>query len=65
MHVTTGVRSGWIGDHSKTLHRHTIEMEQIMTRLLAEIRTNQEKSDANLNEIWAGQQHLKLGMRLG
>jgi hypothetical protein len=40
MHVTTGVRSGWIADRSKKLYRHTMEVEQMIERLLAEIRTN-------------------------
>jgi hypothetical protein len=38
--MTTGVRSGWIGDRSKKLYRHTVEMEQMMACLLAEIKTN-------------------------
>jgi hypothetical protein len=36
-HVTTGIRSGWIGERSKKLYRRTMEMEQVMERLLAEI----------------------------
>jgi hypothetical protein len=61
-----GVKSGWIGDRSKKLYRHTMEMKQIMARLLAEIRTNheemrinQENMDANLKEMKASQEHLK------
>jgi hypothetical protein len=41
-----------------------MEVEQTMARLLAEIITreikaNQEKTDANLKEIRAGQEHLR------
>jgi hypothetical protein len=34
-------------------YRHTMEMEQMMECLLAEIRANQDKTDANLKEIIA------------
>jgi hypothetical protein len=46
-YVITDVRRGWIGDHSKTLHRHAVEVEQMIACLLAEIRTIQERRDAN------------------
>jgi hypothetical protein len=36
--VTTGVRSGWTGERSKKLYRHTMEMEQMMARLPDEIK---------------------------
>jgi hypothetical protein len=64
--MTSGVRSGWIGDYREKLYSHTMEMEQMMTHQLAEIRTNQAetdasqaKLDANIKEMRAGQQHLK------
>jgi hypothetical protein len=50
-HVTSGVRIGWIGEYSKKLYRHTMEMEQTMAILLAEIRTDQVKVDTILKEI--------------
>jgi hypothetical protein len=39
--MTTGARSciNWIGDRSKKLYRRAMEMEQMMARLLAEIKT--------------------------
>jgi aminopeptidase-like protein len=54
MHVTTGVRSASIGDRSEKQYRHTTKMEQMMARLLTEMRANQEKTEANLKEIRAG-----------
>jgi hypothetical protein len=56
--MTTGVRSGWMGDRSKKLYCHTTKIEQMIACLLAEIRTiqehleeemrtNQDKVDAN------------------
>jgi hypothetical protein len=45
--VRTCVRSGWIEDRSKNLYRHTIEMEKMMARLLAEIRTSPEEMRTN------------------
>jgi hypothetical protein len=54
--VTTGVRSGWIGDGSKKLYRHTVEMEQMMTHLWAKIRTNRGHLKG---EIRARQEHRK------
>jgi hypothetical protein len=74
MHVTSGVRSDWIGDRSKKLYRHTMEMEQMMARLPGEIKTGirsnqaktdyiQAKADAKLREMReemrAGQELLK------
>jgi N-formylglutamate amidohydrolase len=54
---------GWIGDHSKKLYHYKLEMEKMMECLLdnikAEIRTNQEKTDANLRQMTAGQELLK------
>jgi hypothetical protein len=44
-YVVSGVRNGWIGDRSKKLYHHTMEMEQMK----AEIRTNQAKADTSLN----------------
>jgi hypothetical protein len=41
--VTTGVRSGLIGDCNKRVYRHTMEMEQMMALLLAEIRKTERK----------------------
>jgi hypothetical protein len=38
-HVTSGVSSDWIGDSSKKLYCHTMEMEQMMACLLAEMKT--------------------------
>jgi hypothetical protein len=53
--MITGVRSGWVGDRSKNLHRHAMEMEQIMARLLTDIKTetriNKGKTDATLKGI--------------
>jgi hypothetical protein len=40
--MITGVTSGWIGDRSKKLYHHTMEMEQMTERLTATI----EKMDA-------------------
>jgi hypothetical protein len=40
-------------------------MEQILARLLAEMRINQEKTDAKLKEIRAGQKHVTEAMRGG
>jgi hypothetical protein len=47
--VTSGVRSGWIGDRNEKLYRHTMEMEQ----LLAEIRTTREhmKEEKGTNQV--------------
>jgi hypothetical protein len=64
MGMITGVRSGWIGDHSKKLlYRHTVEMEQMMACLLAEMKTNQARTAASLKEMKeemrAGQELLK------
>jgi hypothetical protein len=79
--VRTGVRSGWIGTCIGLLYRHTVEMKQMMTRLLARKRAEiRIKEDANLKkmkaemrttreflkeEIRAGQDHLKVCMRAG
>jgi molybdenum-dependent DNA-binding transcriptional regulator ModE len=58
--VTTDVRSGiglnyWAADHMGSLYRHAVETVKTMARLLAEIkaeiRTNQTKADADLNDI--------------
>jgi hypothetical protein len=43
-HVTSGVRSAWIGDCSKKLYINTMEMEQMMACLLTEMKTNQAKT---------------------
>jgi hypothetical protein len=61
--VTTGVRSGIIGlerirqnnwvEDTESLYHHTIETEQIMKCLLAKIRANQAKTNANLNKTIA------------
>jgi hypothetical protein len=55
-HVTAGVRSGiglnyWIEDHIGLLCCQTVEMEQMMVCLLAEIRTNQAKTDAKVDSL--------------
>jgi transcription termination factor NusB len=57
--MPTGVRSGWIGDLSKKLYCHIMEMEQMMACLLAEIRTNQEKTDANEAKMDASLKEMK------
>jgi hypothetical protein len=41
----------WAEDDIASLYRHTVETEQMMARLLAEVRTNQTKADANLKDI--------------
>jgi hypothetical protein len=35
--LATGVRRGWIGDRSMKLYRHTVEMEEMIELLLAEM----------------------------
>jgi hypothetical protein len=64
--VTIDVRSGWIGAHSKKLYHHTVEGEQMMARLLAEMKTIQAKTDASLNEmkqeLRVSQEHQEEGM---
>jgi hypothetical protein len=40
--VTTDVRNDRIGDRRKKLYRHTMELKQMMERLLAEIGTTRE-----------------------
>jgi hypothetical protein len=62
MHVTTGVGSGWTVDRSKKIYHHTMEIEQMLARLLAERKTNQEHLK---EEIRVGQEHLKEEMRAG
>jgi hypothetical protein len=49
--MTIGVRCGWTADHSKKLHHHTTEMEQMMAHLLAEMKTIKPKMDANLKKM--------------
>jgi hypothetical protein len=42
-------QSGWIGDRSKKLNRHTMETEQVMApSLLAKIDANQERLVAKI-----------------
>jgi hypothetical protein len=38
INMTAGVRRGWIGDYIGSLYRCTMEMEQMILILLAEIR---------------------------
>jgi hypothetical protein len=58
IHMTTGVSKGWIGHCIGSLNHHTVEVEQMMACLLAEVRTNREKlavseakPDASLREV--------------
>jgi hypothetical protein len=53
MYVTAGVRSGWTGHciGSLSLNHHTMEVEQMMAHLLAEIRTSRVKMDANQAKV--------------
>jgi hypothetical protein len=56
--MTIGI-STWIGDRSKKLYHHTMEMEQMMARLLAEMKSNQAKMVTSLKEIRVGQEFVK------
>jgi hypothetical protein len=43
----------WIEGCIAALYRHTMEMQQMMKRLVAEIRASHTEMDANLREIIA------------
>jgi hypothetical protein len=60
--VLSCVGSGLATGHTGLLYHNTMEMEQIMARLLAEkkaeIRTNQTKTDSILKEMKANQEEM-------
>jgi capsule polysaccharide export protein KpsE/RkpR len=46
-------------DRNKKVYNQTMEMQQMMERLLAKMGANQAKMDATIKEIRASQQHLE------
>jgi hypothetical protein len=53
--VTTGIRSGWIGDCSGWLYRQPTKIEQLLDRVVV---VNQENVDAILKEIKTSQERM-------
>jgi hypothetical protein len=51
--MTAGVKCNWIEDYNKKLYRCTMELEQMMAHLLAEMETNQDRHQSKGNESWS------------
>jgi hypothetical protein len=58
-YMATGVTSGWIGDRSKKLFRHTMELERIAERMAAAIEMMDANIDANQKNMNINQERME------